>query len=625
MSSNTNTQNPPVDNGGSSENSSIPQFNFKNKSTPKNNSNCFQPTSPLSVSEEFDERNKKAADSKYDRSYWEMELLRRHPELRDLINRVDPVTRAITLGSLFLPNYRLHPQDNILSLISQHLKILGLTKTAQSLTDSFSLPLETPEHHSCSQLLHHLERSVVSSDRFWCLLLPTPSYPTTEKLIQKQLVTQLNGTLGVFSAKTQEIPPLDEQDATELEKYEIDPENQQPKEITVNQLIWIAVTRPKNVGTAFVAPMAMTYQLYMPTTQFFKKLQECWTLIKKVDPEDKRTLELYFVAFVEKWIETSFFDFDAALISNLTQWISTLKMKQPSGAKRILQSIQKQIEGSSKNEVMEITERKIHIPENLFTGDFSLLSLDVHEFAYQLTMNSCDLYYKITPKELLNCAWSNALLKHRAPNIVALTDKFNRLSQWGQNEILCAKSIGERLKLMKYFATLATTLWDMKNYFDGVAVATIFESTAMYRLNHHKQLLGEEALKDVNHIINDEMSSDKNFARIRQIYKQAKDSLPAIPYVGPYLTDLIFTYDGMPDYINGLPNLTKCLKVFDLIDSVMAFQRKQFNFLKIDQIQDKIKNLHGFDEQDLYAKSLLIEYEKSYDEFLQRYNSESKS
>ena len=174
---------------------------------------------------------------------------------------------------------------------------------------------------------------------------------------------------------------------------------------------------------------------------------------------------------------------------------------------------------------------------------------------------------------------------------------------------------------MIFIAKLAKELWDMKNYLDGMAVATVFDSNQIFRLNHHKKLLGEEALKDVKDILND-ASPDNNFAKIRQIYIKAKDSLPAMPYIGTYLTDLTFTYDGVQDYIDGNPNFTKCVKVFDLIDTILTFQQKQFNFVKVDQIQEKIKNLPKYDENELYAKSLQIESEKDYDTFLQRVEEE---
>ena len=410
----------------------VPKFDFKGKNKFAGDDLDNQWNSPLPVSAEFDGRNAKKAKSQYDRSYWEVELFRRHPDLKDLITRVDPVTRAATLGGLYLPDHRLNPQENILSLIYQHLNILGLTKTATALTDSFSLPISCPKHYPRSQLLHHLERGVLSSDRFWSLLLPTPSYPTEEKEIHKQLATQLNATLGVLSGKKQDSQPLYEEEVSELEKLEIDPATHMPTTGTINKFIWAAVCRPKNISPNYISALAMTYHMFMTSTQLFQKLQECWRKIKEVDPEDKKTLELYFVSVVEKWIETSFYDFDAALITNLTQWISNLKMKQPSGAKRLLLAIQKQIEGTTKNEVMDIQKRKILIPENLFTSDFSLFQVDVKELACQFTMFSAGYYYKITPKELLNCAWSKPLIRHRAPNVIAISERFNTLSMWMQ-------------------------------------------------------------------------------------------------------------------------------------------------------------------------------------------------
>jgi hypothetical protein len=144
----------------------VPSFSFKISSPFQVRDSSRVSDEPMPVSPEFDGRYAKRAPSQYDRSYWEVELLRRHPQIRDLIERTDPVVRAASFAALYLPDRRLQPNEAILSLISQHLKLLGLTRTAAALDDSFVFPIVHSQHHPFSQLLHHLERAVVNADRF---------------------------------------------------------------------------------------------------------------------------------------------------------------------------------------------------------------------------------------------------------------------------------------------------------------------------------------------------------------------------------------------------------------------------------------------------------------------------
>ncbi len=54
-----------------------------------------------------------------------------------------------------------------------------------------------------------------------------------------------------------------------------------------------------------------------------------------------------------------------------------------------------------------------------------LLGLTTEELAQQLSLMEQSIYKKIQPVELLNLAWSNSKLKHRAPNVLHMIDRFN--------------------------------------------------------------------------------------------------------------------------------------------------------------------------------------------------------
>ena len=55
-----------------------------------------------------------------DRSDWDQKVFEMYPNLKDFVERVDPVSRAINFARMYLPVNRYISQETLLSLISQH-------------------------------------------------------------------------------------------------------------------------------------------------------------------------------------------------------------------------------------------------------------------------------------------------------------------------------------------------------------------------------------------------------------------------------------------------------------------------------------------------------------------------
>ena len=638
----------------------VPKFNFKPGKAQKAPSSSHSP--PLPVSPTFDGLRGKEQTAKYDRSYWEVEVLRRHPEIRGIIERVDPVSRAAAFSELYMPNRRLHPQEGILALISQHLKLLGLTRTSAALDDAWAFPIESPAHFPVSQLVHHLEKGVVNAEKCWSLLLPTPTYPTAEAAIKKNLDAHVNAVLSRISEKDEGKDMDDDEGDGSLRGIVVDEDTMMPKTGTINQLVWAAATGWGNFHNDFVPTFAMTYLGFMTSSQMFEKLKEVWNRIKPnappvipADTEDGGdadtsmdisrdtgrepsgdAVELTFVRLYEKWMEQAFFDFDLGLIDEIAAWIDKIETNKPAAKKRMRDALQKQLNGkvSDKHMDLRLDDVNIQLPLAVFTSQFSLLDMfswshkkGTMELARQITMATAKYYYQITAKELLDCAWSKPSMRHRSPNIIALTNKFNILSDWVVSEILNAPTKHFRIKRIIDFAKLADALWNMSNFFDAMAIASSINGNAIYRLKHHKAIIEREfadSLKPIE-VILEASKSDKNFANLLQIHNDAlAKGHPAIPYVGVYLTQLTFTYDGNPDFIEGKVNFSKCVGVYKIIDKILKFQTKQYNFLVIDQVQEKLRELKREDESKLFSKSLKVEDSKlSREKFLEEYEREN--
>ena len=99
----------------------------------------------------------------------------------------------------------------------------------------------------------------------------------------------------------------------------------------------------------------------------------------------------------------------------------------------------------------------------------------------------------------------------------------------------------------------------------------------------------------------------RNYAAYRQTLKNC--TLPCLPFVGLFLTDLTFTEEGNPNTRgNDLINFDKYFKTSRIIAEVQRFQIP-YSLIPVPEIIEYIKaSLEAADtQQDLYARSLLLE------------------
>jgi len=84
--------------------------------------------------------------------------------------------------------------------------------------------------------------------------------------------------------------------------------------------------------------------------------------------------------------------------------------------------------------------------------------LDIHplEVARQLTLIEHNLYRTITPCECLRQRWTGKDKATLAPNIIALIDRFNKVSRWCCSEIVREKDLKSRAVVLNRFILIAS-------------------------------------------------------------------------------------------------------------------------------------------------------------------------
>ena len=82
--------------------------------------------------------------------------------------------------------------------------------------------------------------------------------------------------------------------------------------------------------------------------------------------------------------------------------------------------------------------------------------------------------------------------------------------------------------------------------------------------------------------------------------------LPCVPYIGIFLTDLIFINEGNPDELKGtnLVNFDKCVMIANVIQRIQSLQQVPYCLQPIPEIQSYLSDLQILEEKELFELSL---------------------
>jgi len=587
------------------------------------------------VSSEFDMlREQFFIQDGQDRSEWTERFLKDNPEIKDFIERVDPVSRAVTFAKLYLPPNRIANQSVLLSLISQHFRILGLIDSQASLHEEWNEQLQIPAHLLRSQLNFIVQRGIYHAERFWELSLPSPSqHQNAAQLLDQEISKIIGGSPNVGK----DVTPLSSEECGDPRFLNI--QNGEIVEASLNQIIWLLTT--ENKGNAdLMQAVCLTYRSFTTSKVFFNKIRERFQIAyheykeekKKMEDQEKkkeetngntakdgerkpgntfednmgvkmRSLALTFKLFgtwmkeASDSIEQSVFDaaqsFAKAELADFPNYLPTILSPRKK---------ESQVTDFSKAPPVVLGDC-----DKLWSNEFTLFDLPPIELARQLTVMSSSKYYAIARSELLDGAWNVPRLKHRSPNICALTTQFNKLALWVQTSILTENSLSLRITKMKFLLETMLELYKMQNYLDLFALYMGFYDESVYRLKCHLSMLSKEQQNFLNElsVLSSPTDNSKNTLELHaKAIKTGKPSLPLLPV----LLSIIFKYsDGTEAVVKGLVNLRKCRRMLSLMREVESFQKLKYIFLPIEQVQMKLMFLEVKNEDTFMELSYDIE------------------
>ncbi|XP_076821210.1 uncharacterized protein LOC143468106 isoform X2 [Clavelina lepadiformis] len=241
---------------------------------------------------------------------------------------------------------------------------------------------------------------------------------------------------------------------------------------------------------------------------------------------------------------------------------------------------------------------------------FDVLKVSPEEFAKQLTLLDFPVFCAILPDEISTCGWTKKNKWKLSPHVVAMTRRFNHTSFWVIREILNAKTLKIRAEILIHFIKIAKKLVELNNLHSLMAVIQSLNSSSIFRLTKTWALVNKHHKTTFDRLLS-LVKEDDNRWELRSHMESIR--LPCIPFLGMYLSDVMYINSAHPD-TGGLESHERTNKMNNILRVISEFQQSNYDHL---QEQPHIKNylnsvkyieeLQKFLEEDNYKLSLRIE------------------
>lgn len=238
-------------------------------------------------------------------------------------------------------------------------------------------------------------------------------------------------------------------------------------------------------------------------------------------------------------------------------------------------------------------------------GDACFDTLTAADIAEQLTLREWELYRIIPESDYLDRTWLQRPAPPSSP-LVQMIDHFNVISMWVASEIVNTEDLKERANSLKKFLTVCDHLFELGN-FNGLMEIVAGLSLGCVQRLHKTWSLAGSAAKAIYERFSNIMTTKQNFQAYRHALSATR--IPAIPYVGVILKDLVFVEEGNPLKLpNSFFNWDRILLLGRLMLDISRFKRVPYDIRVISHAQAFFAGLKPMDDDDaLYAASLAAE------------------
>lgn len=173
----------------------------------------------------------------------------------------------------------------------------------------------------------------------------------------------------------------------------------------------------------------------------------------------------------------------------------------------------------------------------------TVTDVDALEVARQLTLLDARYYCRIGPYELIGQEFSRKDSRI-AVHVRAMSQLSTRLTTWVSESILYEHDAKKRAHLVRYFLKVAERLSQIPNFQSLYAILSALNSSPITRLRKTWDLVPSKSKQTLTSLrrLTDHT---RNYAEYRARLRSSTP--PCLPFLGLFLTDLVFIADGNPD------------------------------------------------------------------------------
>uniref|UniRef100_A0A8C2Z9X2 Son of sevenless homolog 1 (Drosophila) n=1 Tax=Cyclopterus lumpus TaxID=8103 RepID=A0A8C2Z9X2_CYCLU len=279
----------------------------------------------------------------------------------------------------------------------------------------------------------------------------------------------------------------------------------------------------------------------------------------------------------------------------------------------------------------EISQQDITVA--MCADKFDLMTLHPIEIGRQLTLLESDFYRAVRPSELVGSVWTKEDKEIHSPNLLRMIRHTTNLTLWFEKCMVETENLEERVAVVSRIIEILQVFQELNNFNGVLEVVSAMNSSPVYRLDHTFEQIPSRQRKILEEA--HELSEDhykKYLAKLRSI------NPPCVPFFGIYLTNILKTEEGNPDFLRrhgkDLINFSKRRKVAEITGEIQQYQNQPYCLRVENDIRKFFESLNPMEDMSekdfadhLFNKSLEIEPRnvRSLPRFVKRYTCPLKS
>lgn len=382
---------------------------------------------------------------------------------------------------------------------------------------------------------------------------------------------------------------------------------------TIEKLIQV-LTSASDPSTEYFQCFMLTYHNFLTPQELIELLRLRWnsqpgdpSKLEMFVAKDLLPIRLRIVNVLRMWIENFSSDFkgDESVVASLNSFIDYIRIDNPQMADLVALKLKRLLDGYIFDTDAELDETPppTHPITEGKESNPTLIDIHPEEFARQMSLVEHALFKAIPYKELL----TNAKAGKTNPNISNMISYTNHIVNWVGTQIVKQEDIKVRAVHLARFITIAKyCIISCQNYNGAMEIVSALRSSPVFRLKHTWNLLPDSIWDDYEWLENI-FESDNNYAAYRKALNNAVP--PCVPYLGRYLSEILFLNEIHPDYLTHGPppiiNFAKMTLVAEVLYHLQRYQKSPFCLTGAPIIQKFFLLKRGVqNEKELYKISL---------------------